>query len=505
MTLKTLSLCLLFPAAMAVPLAAQEAAPPPSPQAMTREELVSRIEETFQDPRFAGALWGARIESLENGELWYSLNADQLFIPASNQKIPTTAAALSLLGPDFRYETRLETLGTVTSDTLHGDLILWGHGDPTFYTRFFDEPREPLRALARQLKDAGIARIAGDVVGDDDAWDDQHMGGGMTFGGSTAWYGAPFGPLQINEGYVDFKVLPPDSVDGEVRIEPNLPSAFFTLDTSGVEVVADGRSRVRIERGLLDNAFVATGQVEAGAKPFEQSPSIHNPTLFITTVMAEVLKAEGIEVAGQPIDIDDAPAKWAYEGERKVLATHQSPPLSEIASMLMKRSQNNYAETMVHTIGWAETGRGTFSAGREAMREWLESEAGIDPETLQISDGSGLSRYNLVSPNQLVKILRAMWRSDLKDVWVETMPVAGVDGTLRNRMKDTPAEGNARAKTGTVSNVRGLSGYVWTSDGEPVVFSFLVNSHLTTSKATEEVTDGVLALIAGYSDEMESK
>src|SRR5690606_15601251 len=166
---------------------------------------------------------------------------------------------------------------------------------------------------------------------------------------------------------------------------------------------------------------------------------------------------------------------------------------------LMKRSQNMYAETMVKLLGWNENGIGTFRNGKRVVERVLKG-FGIDPDTYAYMDGSGLSRYNYISPEQLVKILEGMYNSEYKDVWIDLLPIAGVDGTLRNRMKGTKAEGNVRAKTGTISNVRGLSGYVTTADGEELVFSFLVNGHLVSTKDTEDVTDGVLKIISEYSN-----
>lgn len=458
--------------------------------------LARQIDARFEDPAFAHAHWGVLIQSLETGRVWYERNANRLFIPASNQKIPTAAAALLALGPDFRFETALCHTGALDGATLRGDLVVFGNGDPTLYTHFFDDPRDVFRGWAQTLRERGLRRITGDVIGDDNTFEDQHLGQGWSFDGLAEWYSAEFGPLQINENYVDLTIIPPTDVSGEVRIEPNLPSHYYTV-VNGLQVVEHGRDRVQIDRAPGSNVIVLRGTVVAGHASFEESPTITNPTLFYVTVLTEVLEEAGIEVDGEPRDCDDIPGWDHTAADLPRLATHLSPPLSDILKGLMKRSQNMYAETLVRTLGWHHTGVGSFEAGREEVEAQLEA-FGLAPGTYAYRDGSGLSRYNWISPRHIVEILRGMRRSAVWEVWRDSLPIAGVDGTLRLRMRGTAAEGNVRAKTGTLSNVRALSGYVTTADGEEIVFSMLVNGHLLPTSAPEAITDDVLAMIAGF-------
>src|SRR5690606_26502807 len=182
--------------------------------------------------------------------------------------------------------------------------------------------------------------------------------------------------------------------------------------------------------------------------------------LFYVTVLKEVFEQQGITVSGMPLDCDDL-FYWNHKPEDfSLISLHQSPPLVDILSGLMKRSQNMYAETMVRALGWKEYGLGSFRNGKDVVEEVLKNNFGIEPDTYAFMDGSGLSRYNFVSPAQLAMIMEGMSKHQYADLWKEILPIAGVDGTLRSRMKGTPAEGNVRAKTGTISNVRGLSGYV---------------------------------------------
>jgi len=476
---------------------AAEAAPTSTDPRTDRAALVARIKEVFGDPRFANAHWGVMIKSLKTGEVWYEQNANKMFNPASNQKIPTTAAALLGLGPTFRYVTTVAHTGTITDGVLKGDLVVFGQGDPTFYTRWLPDSRDHFRAWARDLKARGITRIDGNVLGDDNAWDDVHTGNGWPLRDMTPWYYAEYGALQFNENYIDLKIIPPATLDGTVTIQPNVPSSYFTI-VPNIKVVESGGNNIDLERDLLTNTIHVTGQVRAGSPAFEETPTITNPTLFFVTVLHEVLREEGIEVTGQPIDADDREGWKVGIGDCTMLIAHESPPMDEILAGLFKRSQNMYAESMPYTLAWKRTGKGTFSGGRKAVQEILQQELGVSPDGYQFSDGSGLSRQNYITPATIIAINEGMRKHALWPVWYKVQSIAGVDGTLRNRMKDTKAANNVRGKTGTISNVRALSGYVTTAAGEELAFSFIVNGHMQNSAATDSVTDTAAVLLAEY-------
>ncbi len=465
-------------------------------QGSSRTDLVEQVEKIFNDSRFENAFWGAAIQSLDSGEVWYERNADKLFMPASNEKIPTAAAGLLYFGPDWTFTTHLCAEGEISGDTLDGNLVVFGNGDPTMYTRFQEDSRSVFFEWADKLKENGITRVTGDLIGDDNAWDENGFGYGWTVGGLDAWYSAETSALSFNENYVDLTFKPPATVDGKLTVTPNIPSAYFEI-VDKTKVVAEGRTRVSVDREYGTNQIVLSGTVVAGDKSFERSPSIWNPTGFYVTVLKETLESRGIEIDGDAIDCDEIDG-WNHEpGDFTVLDKHASPPLREILAGLMKRSQNMYAENMVRVMGHAAHGEGSFSNGRRVVKDELSS-FGVPSGGWSFMDGSGLSRYNYVSPRILLNILKGMRQHEYWEVWKNAQPIAGVDGTLRRRMKGTAAEGNVRAKTGTISNTRGLSGYVTTAAGEEIVFSFLVNAHQVSSRDTEDVTDGVLALIAAY-------
>lgn len=458
------------------------------------ESLILKIDSLFNEKMFAHAFWGVKIASLESGKSLYEQNADKLFMPASNEKILTTAAALKVLGPEFHFVSKLDYTGTIENGVLNGDIFAYSNGDPTLYTRFFDSPLVLFKKYAKELKAIGIRRINGNIIGDDSAFEDEHLGYGWAYDGLLYWYSAPFGPLQLNENYIDVTVTPGKYAGDNTELFPNISSSYVNL-VNNLSTVDSVNAGFDFARGFCDNDFVFSGELKAGTKSFEVSPTVINPTLFYVTTLKDVLEQEGITIQGGVFDIRE----YSNTGQRKNLTIYESPALKDIAKGLMKRSQNLYAETFARTSAWFRTGNGSMRNAREIVAATL-SEFGLEPGSYRYMDGSGLSRYNYVSPNQLVQILVGMYNSDMIDIWLDALPIAGVDGTLRSRMKNTSAENNVRAKTGTISNVRGLSGYVTDKDGEEYVFSFLINSHLLSSKDTEIITDKVLELIASYSD-----
>jgi len=462
----------------------------------TFDDTQQYIDQRFQDSLFTHAHWGVLIESLDDGEIWYERNADRMFMPASNQKILTSASALQALGPDFTFETQLYYTGEIKDSVLTGDIIVVGNGDPTFYKRFYDNPRDPFFMWADTLKKMGIKKIDGNIIGDDNAFDDQGFGLYWTFSYLDIYYAAECGALQFNENYVDLYVVKPASLEDSVEIYPNVESSYFTV-VNKLTVVDSGDTRIYFDRPFGTNEITVYGTIAVGNDTIEISPSLWNPTLFYTTVLKETFINKGIEVTGNPVDCDDIDFWNSDSIDKKLILKMESPPLSEMLKILMKRSQNMYAETMAKTLGWKETGTGSLHEGRKVV-ECVLAGFGIEPDTYSYADGSGLSRYDYVSPRQIVKILKGMRQSEYWDTWYEVFPIAGVDGTIRNRMKGTRAERNVRAKTGTIANVRGLSGYVTTAEGEHLVFSFLLNGHLRSTRDTDSITDSVLELIAEY-------
>ncbi len=468
---------------------------PTAPVSAMRSEL-SKI---FADPAFGNAHWGVMVQSLETGEIFYRHNSEKLFMPASNNKLITAAVSLARLGADHRFTTRVAATGPVSeSGTLEGDLVVIGGGDPAISERFYDDdPTAAFRDWADSLKARGITRIGGDIIGDDDLFDDVHVGPGWAWDYLDSYYAAEIGALLYNEGAVTFRIAPGDSVGAPAGVE-SLPRTSYLELKVDVATVADSTGVfVRADRSPFANDARLWGEIWLGGDTVTRYIAPHDPTLFFVTVLSEVLAAEGIEVGGGPADLDDRAERPTKE-DIETLFVHQSPTLAEIIDPFMKRSQNQIGEMLMRYLGAAAADIGSIRAGREAVEATL-TDWGLTPKSYIYVDGSGLSRYNYVSPDALVRLLRVMARRPEFDVFYESLPIAGVDGTLRRRMRGTRAEGNARAKTGSISNSRALSGYVTTLDGELLIFSMIANNFDVSSRAAEYLQDLAIERLANFS------
>jgi D-alanyl-D-alanine carboxypeptidase/D-alanyl-D-alanine-endopeptidase (penicillin-binding protein 4) len=460
--------------------------------------LRGELAEIFADPAFANAHWGVMVQSLETGEIFYRQNADKLFMPASNNKLITAAVSLSRLGVDYRFQTRVAATGPISEDgTLQGDLVVIGGGDPAISERFYDDdPTGAFRDWADSLKARGISRIAGDVVGDDDLFDDVHIGPGWAWDYLDAYYAAEIGALLYNEGAVTYRIAPGDSVGAPAVVESLPRTSYLTLDID-IATVADSTGvYVRADRRPFSNEARLWGEIWVNGDTVTRYLAPHDPTLFFVTVLSEVLEEEGIEVGGGPADLDDLADEPM--DSLVTLFVHQSPTLAEIVEPFLKRSQNQIGEMLMRYLGAAASDTGSVRTGRRVVESTLTN-WGLTPTSYIYVDGSGLSRYNYVSPDALVRLLRVMARRPEFDVYYESLPIAGVDGTIRNRMRGTRAEGNVHAKTGSISNSRALSGYVTTLDGEMLIFSMIANNFDVSSRAAEYLQDLAVERLANFS------
>ncbi|MCB0752673.1 MAG: D-alanyl-D-alanine carboxypeptidase/D-alanyl-D-alanine-endopeptidase, partial [Ignavibacteriae bacterium] len=367
------------------------------------DELTKKIDSIFNDSLFSHAHWGVLIESLSSGKVLYEKNSERMFMPASNEKIPTAAAALTKLGPDFRFRTIIGYSGNIIDSTLYGDLIIIGDGDPTLSDRIYDKPTTVFEQWTDSLLSLGIKSISGNIIGDDNKFDDENIGYGWPLDGLDYWYSAEIGALQLNENYVDLEIVLPANISDTLKIIPDVISNYYKL-INEIEIVDTGSNNLKITRAYGKNEILLKGKIVRNTEPFERSPTITNPTKFYVTVLKEVLENKGITVLGSPIDCDEIPN---YVDSIKVtdsLIVYKSIPLKEILKVQMKKSQNLYAETMVRILGFNNTGLGSFDEGKKVVENVLQG-FGIQPDTYAYMDGSGLSRYNYISPKQIVNIL----------------------------------------------------------------------------------------------------
>ena len=436
------------------------------------------------------------MRSLDTGESLFSLDAGKLMMPASNMKILTLAAAAHTLGWDARLVTTLEAAAPIDGGVLRGDLFVRGGGDPTINAR--DGRGSAVVAdWAAALKAAGITSIAGRIVGDDQAFEDEGLGGGWAWDYLQYGYAAPVGALQFNEDVAELAVAPGATAGEPAAVRLEAGSGLTVLNRAVTGAAGSATSidyRRRLDAPVLD----VTGTIPADGKPIARSVAVVNPTVFFAESLRNGLIALGIDVTGPAVDLDDIAAEMDPHSVRRTLATTESPPLSAIAGVLMKASQNLYAETLLKAAGRSTGGLGTTAAGRIAAAATLAA-WGVPEQAYVMADGSGLSRYNYVSASAVVTLLEHMYKDPVhRDPLVASLPVAGRDGTLATRMRRTRAEGNAAAKTGSISNVRTLSGFVRTRDGEALVFSILANDFVVPGATINWITDLAVEVLANF-------
>jgi D-alanyl-D-alanine carboxypeptidase/D-alanyl-D-alanine-endopeptidase (penicillin-binding protein 4) len=490
----------LFLALAGLRLAAQEIATP-----TTVAELKQRLESHLSQPKFSAAIWGVKILSLDTGKVIFEHNPQKLMSPASNSKLYTVAMALDRLGANYRIKTSLYSRRTPNRwGTLHGDLWVYGRGDPTINARLHhDDILEAMEPLVRALTNAGVRRITGDLVADETFIKGPPYGSGWAWDDMEYYYGAEISSLTINDNILKATVKP--------GVRPGQPCAFSLLPATKymavrnrTETIAEGKRNITFYRPFEENIVYVSGQMPVADAGMTEEVTVHQPAGMFIRFFKEALARHGIKVGGKLQVITwNNPRPLGREGLRE-LASIESPSLSEIAREIMKPSQNLYTDLLLAHLG--ETVRGSEPAdltsedlGIRELGKFL-GEAGVQPGDVLFEEGSGLSRNNLTTPNATVGLLTFVSRHKSANDFVDALPIAGVDGTLRNRMKGTAAAGNVRGKTGTVRWANSLSGYLKTAAGERLVFSIMLNryNNLDSSRSGRAEIDYIPELLAGF-------
>jgi len=408
--------------------------------ASSRAELRHFVDSLTTQTEFRNATWGVLIVNPRTGDTLYSKNAGKLIMPASNMKIITSAAALTLLGPDYTYRTTFLADGPVHDSLLDGNLLVIGRGDPTISDNMRGVATTVMDALADSVRAHGIREVTGSLARVGDAFPDSIHGYGWEWDDLGEYYAAGVDELIFNEGMAPTTLRPPpDTVRDSLYSGPAKDPATAYLNAFNDALL---RKQITVEAGVMDSILPT---------PFKMD------TLF----------------------------------------TFMSLPMRNIIPALMKPSQNQIAEILLKTIGLERGGMGTADSARKIVGQLLLS-WGVQPDGFVIRDGSGLSRHDLVSPETIVRVLDRIQQDTAFAVFYNAMPIAGVDGTLKDRMKGTPAEGNVHAKTGSIASARSLSGYVTTADGERLIFSVLSNNWTTPSSEVTGIADQIAAALASY-------
>ena len=464
--------------------------PPPSGANLA---LTDRLQALLETTDARQALWAVFVRSLESGDVLFAHQADRLMIPASAMKLITLAVSAERLGWDYRYETQLLSGGPVVDGELRGDLIVLGSGDPTINT-IAGGGMPVFESWAETLREAGITAIGGRIIGDDNRVEEAGPGYGWSWDDLPYGFATPSGALQHHDNVVRMTVRPGVVAEQDPLIELDPLASGVRVVNRVITTWPGGETEIELSRGR-DGALEVRGWISARASPAYRTVSVENPTLFFVRGLKQTLQRLGTAVSGNAADVDDLDT--LEERDLRVLTTHQSPPLSDIATTLMQASQNLYAETLLRTLD-ADHPQRTSIAGRGVVREVLES-WGVDPSRVIVADGSGLSRYNYVTARTLVDVLQRMHDDPRHTApFRATLPVAARSGTLSTRLTGTAAAGNVQAKTGSMSNVRTLAGYVTSADEEPLAFAVLANNFPGPAEPILAVIDDLIDQLASF-------
>jgi len=468
--------------------------------------LQQKLSLHVSQPRFAGAVWGVKVTSLDSGATLFETNAQKLLSPASNSKLYTVALGLDRLGEDFRIKTSLYASSKPDSaGTLKDDLIVYGRGDPTINERLHsNDVNQALQPLVAALAKAGVKRITGDIVGDDSYFKGPRLGSGWTWDDMESYYGAEISALTINDN-VSVMFVRPGPQPGapcELRLSPG--AGLFLSNRT--ETLKEAARSINCFRPPGQNVVYVSGRMGLMEQESKEEITSPNPAALFVSLLKEALSCAGIKVEGQTRTMNWLDRQIAPLNHNMVeLGAIGSLPVSDIAREILKPSQNLYADLLLAQVG--ERARDpqkpevtSEDLGIRELNRFL-SEAGVPRGDVLFEEGSGLSRNNLTTARATVGLLEFMSRHKAAETFRLGLPIAGVDGTLRNRMKGTAAAGNVRAKTGTLRWAVSLSGYVTSGAGERLAFSIMLNRYHNPSgaRSAREEVDAIPVMLAEFS------
>jgi serine-type D-Ala-D-Ala carboxypeptidase/endopeptidase (penicillin-binding protein 4) len=446
-------------------------------------DLQAKIRRALAHPDLRRGSIGLKIVALDTGKVVFEENAEKYFMPASNMKSFTVAAAMEKLSPNFRFITSVFAASQPdASGTIKGDLTVYGRGDVSFSTAFYDKDYyKGLDNLADKIVQAGVRRIEGNLVGDESYFKGSPIPTGWEWDDLQWYWGAEVSALPLNDNALDLSVRP--SSPGGPCVVNVLPFSPVVRIVNTCLTTAGGRRELTVKKDLDQNVLEISGTMPVGDRGFNEPVAVSHPAELFVALLKQRLEQKGVVITGQTRVIGtrekNVPA-IASQLAPVQLTQLESPPFSLIAAKTMKPSQNLYTETILWALGEQLGNKSNLRAtsaerGISVVRSFL-NEIGVAPDGLIQHDGSGLSRHNLVTPSSLVTVYTYMAKqSRYSYAWLDSLTIGGVDGTLGTRFKGAKTKGNVRGKTGTIDQVSALSGYVTTSAGERLVFSILVN------------------------------
>ena len=446
----------------------------------------------------------------DRGRVRVGINRHAPFKPASNMKVLTTAAALHLLGASYEFETQLLSTSPIREHAIEGDLILRGTGDPNISGRFYDGGATALlRTWARQLNAHGLWRVSGDLIVDDSFFDDVRFLPSWDRGQEGRWYSAQISSLSFNDNCIDVSIHPARSIGSRARVSI-VPACSAIRAQGAPRTVPGSKWGITIHRKTGTNDLSIGGKIGQRVKgDFTDYVTVDDPAMFFGSVLARVLAEEGIEIAGRVRRVkagdgyyDNASRQQtsARSGARESARTAKSvaagetllvrhtSTLEQDLAVINKNSQNLHAEILLKSLGARVEGSGSVEGGARAIRRFV-AEKGLRASGLEVRDGSGLSHENRVSSGLLAGVLRAVMAEPYFETFRDSLAVAGTDGTLRSKFwRSKQLHGRVMAKTGNISGVSSLSGYL-TRGSKTWCFSILVNGFPGFPKGSKSVPD----------------
>jgi D-alanyl-D-alanine carboxypeptidase/D-alanyl-D-alanine-endopeptidase (penicillin-binding protein 4) len=491
--------------------------PSPSPSAKIEKspikslsELQLKIRQILSNQLLQRCRIGIKVISLDTDKVIFDEDSTKYFMPASNMKNFTVAAALEKLTPDFRFVTSVYATSALDKDgVIKGDLIIFGRGDPTISFGINpDDDIKGMEKLVEKIVSAGVRRIEGNLIADESYFNSSPIPYTWEWDDLQWYYGAQVSALSINDNAAKLLIKPSRTKNENATLQL-LPPESGLVVINEVKTTEGDSKQIELKRRLGTNILEVSGFMGKNAKPFETYVAIPNPALTFISILRSLLEQKGVVIKGQTQVFDsDYRKKNPLNKNLIEIAKLESPPLSLIAQRTMKPSQNLYTElilrAMGETLGSSEDPKKNSLEKGIAVVEKFLSEIGISPESVLMHDGSGLSRHDLVTPEAITRLYAYMKKSRFADSWYESLTIAGIDGTLKERFKGTLAEKNVRGKTGTINQVSALSGYVTTLSGERLAFSIIINN-LPDAKLRVSTIDEIVLLLANFVGENDER
>lgn len=486
--------------------------PAPSPKTTTTPsgqslaDLQAKIRAILQRQPLQRGQIGVKIVSLDSGKVMFEENAEKYFMPASNMKNFTVAAAMTRLSPEHRFITSVYAAAKPDdSGLVKGDLVIYGRGDPSIAASFNNgDYYKGMDALADKIVQAGVKRIEGGLVGDESYFTSEPIPYTWEWDDLQWYYGAEVSALTVNDNSLDVNVVPGSSVGSfaNITLAPTLPGIKIV---NKVTTVAAGTSKqTSVHRPLSENLFEISGRIavnDPGTIANFGSVAVVKPANMFVALLRQRLELKGVTITGANRVVSDTKISSVASSTPWVeIAKLESHPLGLIAAKTMKPSQNLYTELILRSMGELRSNKtdskNSQQRGVAEVNSFLK-EAGVPDGSVIMYDGSGLSRHNLITPNALIQVHTFMNKSRYAQAWRDALPVGGVDGTLKTRLKDPATANNVRAKTGTIDQVSALSGFVNSAGSERLVFAVIVNGVMSQSYRQDAIDD-IVKLLATF-------